>query len=162
PDWMPRLRARIAWVPEWRAADLPDGDAVIATSWQSAAPVAEAPARCGDKFYFIQHYESLYHGEPARVDATYRLPLRKIAISTRLADVMAERFASPAAVIVTPVDSALFRPVPVAPGGALSVLMLHHDYAWKGVADGAEAVARVKARHPELRLVGFGLKRPPP
>ena len=160
PDWMPGLRARIVWVPEWSAARLPDGDALIATAWQSAGPVAEAPARCGAKLYLIQHYESLYHGEAARVDATYRLPLRKIVISTWLADIMAERFASPAAVIVTPVDPALFHPVPEARDGGLRVLMLHHEYAWKGVADGIEAFRRVKARHPELRLVGFGRKPP--
>ena len=38
--------------------------------------------------------------------------------------------------------------------------MLHHEYAWKGVADGLEAVARVRARHPRLALVGFGVKPP--
>ena len=160
PPWMPGLRARIVWVPAWRAAELPDGDAVVATAWQSAAAVAAAPARCGAKFYLVQHYESLYHGEPTRVDETYRLPLRKVVISTWLADIMAERFASPATVIVTPVDPALFHPVPDARDRRLSVLMLHHDYAWKGVADGLEVVRRVRARHPELRLIGFGVKPP--
>ena len=36
-------------------------DALIATAWQSARAVADAPARCGRKLYLIQHYESLYH-----------------------------------------------------------------------------------------------------
>ena len=44
---------------------------------------------------------------------------------------------------MTPVDPALFHPVPGARDGRLSVLMLHHDYAWKGVADGLEVVRRV-------------------
>src|SRR5262245_54869296 len=160
PDWMPGLRARIVWVPAWRGDALPDGDAIIATAWQSAPPVAEAPARCGAKFYLIQHYESLYHGEAARVDQTYRLPLAKIVISTWLAGVMAERFASLAAVIVTPVDPALFHPVSGARDGDLSVLMLHHEYAWKGVSDGLGAIERVRAHHPALRLIGFGVKPP--
>ena len=157
---MPTLRARVVWVRAWSAADLPDGDVLIATAWQSAAPVAEAPARCGAKFYLIQHYESLYHGDAARVDETYRLPLRKIVISTWLADVMAERFASPAAVVVTPVDPALFHPVPEARDGRLSTLMLHHEYPWKGVAEGIEVARRVKAQNPGLRLIGFGVKPP--
>jgi glycosyltransferase involved in cell wall biosynthesis len=160
PHWMPRLRAHVVWVPSWSPSRLPDGDALIATAWHSAAAVAEAPARCGLKFYFIQHYESLYHGEAARVDATYRLPLRKIVISTWLAGIMAERFDSDAALIATPVDPALFHPVPEARDGGMRVLMLHHDYAWKGVADGVEAVTRVKRRHPALALVGFGMQRP--
>jgi len=161
PDWMPNLRARVSWVSDWDAKRLPDGDALIATAWRSAAPVTAAPARCGRKFYFVQHYESLYHGAAARVDATYRLPLRKIVISTWLAEIMASRFDSPAEVIVTPVDPALFHPVPTEPDDRrLRVLMLHHEYEWKGVADGIEAFMRAKARHPDLRLVGFGLKPP--
>jgi glycosyltransferase involved in cell wall biosynthesis len=160
PVWMPTLRARVVWVPAWSAADLPDGDALIATAWQSAGPVTDAPARCGAKFYFVQHYESLYHGDAAGVDATYRLPLRKIVISTWLADLMAERFASPSAVVVTPVDPALFHPVPEARDGRLSILMLHHEYPWKGVAEGIAVARRVKAQNPGLRLIGFGVKPP--
>ena len=161
PDWIPDLRAGVRWVGDWMSARLPDADALIATAWQSAEPVAEAPARCGRKFYFIQHYESLYHGSAARVDATYRLPLTKIVISTWLREIMANRFASPAEVIVTPVDPALFHPVPVEPAdGVVRVLMLHHEYEWKGVSDGIEAFTRVKGRYPGLRLVGFGLKAP--
>jgi glycosyltransferase involved in cell wall biosynthesis len=161
PEWMPGFRARVAWVGEWDARRLPDGDVLLATAWQSAPVAAAAPARCGAGFYLVQHYESLYHGDAAAVDATYRLPLRKIVISTWLADVMRERFGSAAEILVTPVDRALFHRVPrPAAAPPLRVLMLHHEYAWKGVADGLEAVRRVRARVPALRLVGFGVKRP--
>jgi len=85
PAWMPDFRAQIRWMAHWRASALPDADALVATAWQSAPVVARAPARCGRKFYLVQHYESLYHGPRALVDATYRLPLAKIAISTWLA-----------------------------------------------------------------------------
>ena len=160
-EWMPGLRARIAWVARWSADALPDADVLVATAWQSAPVVAAAPARCGAKLYLVQHYESLYHGEPAAVDATYRLPLAKVVISTWLRDVMRERFDSDAEVLVTPVDRALFRRVPVqVTTSRPRVLMLHHDYAWKGVADGLAVVARVKERVPALWLVGFGVKPP--
>ena len=161
PDWVPGFRARVRWVAGWDPARLPQADALVATAWQSADTVAQAPAGAGRKFYFVQHYESLYHGDPARVDATYALPLGKIVISTWLKDIMRERFGSPAEVLVTPVDRALFHQVEGARGrDALRVLMLHHDYAWKGVREGLEAVAAVKARHPDVRLVGFGVKKP--
>jgi glycosyltransferase involved in cell wall biosynthesis len=160
-DWMPRMRARVRWVARWQASALPDGDAIVATAWQSAPVAAAAPARSGERFYLVQHYESLYHGAPAQVDATYRLPLRKIVISTWLADIMRERFGSTAPVVVTPVDPDLFHRVPHARSGrGPRVLMLHHEYAWKGVADGLAAVRRVRARLPGLRLVGFGVKPP--
>jgi glycosyltransferase involved in cell wall biosynthesis len=161
PDWIPGFRARVRWVSGWESARLPNADGVVATAWQSADAVAQAPADAGAKFYFIQHYESLYHGDPRPVDATYELPLRKIVISTWLADIMKERFNSAADVLVTPVDRDLFHPVPGARSDdALRVLMLHHDYAWKGVREGLEAIAAVKVRHPEVLLVGFGVKRP--
>jgi glycosyltransferase involved in cell wall biosynthesis len=163
PAWVAGLRARLRWVARWSAEALPDGDAVVATAWQSAPVVAAAAERCGAKFYLVQHYESLYHGDPAAVDATYRLPLRKVAISTWLGDVMRERFDSAAEIVVTPVDRALFHRVPVVVTTSRPrVLMLHHEYAWKGVADGLAAVARVKTRVPALRLVGFGVKPPRP
>ena len=161
PDWMPGFVPRVRWVNGWRADRLPDGDVLVATAWQSAGIAADAPPRCGAKFYLVQHYESLYHGAAAAVDATYRLPLRKIVISTWLAGIMREKFESPADLLVTPVDPALFHRVHVEPPGPRPrVLMLHHEYAWKGVTDGFDAVARARARVPTLRLVGFGVKAP--
>jgi glycosyltransferase involved in cell wall biosynthesis len=158
PEWMPGFGASIRWTSRWRADALPDGDALVATAWQSAPVVAAAPDRCGRKFYLVQHYESLYHGPRAIVDATYRLPLSKIAISTWLAGIMREKFGQPCEVLVTPVDLDLFHPTEV--GDLDRVLMLHHDYQWKGVADGLAAVARVRSRHPSVKLVGFGRKAP--
>ena len=161
PSWIPGFRARVVWVDRWRPSALPDGNVLVATAWQSAGAVADAPARCGAKFYFVQHYESLYHGQAEAVDTTYRLPLRKIVISTWLRDIMRERFASEAEILVTPVDPVLFHAVPVTVTSSRPrVLMLHHDYAWKGTADGFETVARVKKRVPDLHLVGFGVSAP--
>lgn len=167
PEWISGFLPRVWWVPRWSSTGFPDGDALVATSWQSAPPVHAAPSRCGKKFYLIQHYESLYHakpdGTPETVDATYRLPLRKIVISTWLRDIIRQRFSSDADVLVTPVDTALFSRVEVGhDDGLVRILMLHHHYPWKGVADGLEAFEKVKARHPKARLVGFGLKRPKP
>jgi glycosyltransferase involved in cell wall biosynthesis len=160
PDWIPGFQPRVRWVADLSAPNLPDGDVVVATAWQTAGPVNAAPARCGRKFYLIQHYESLYHGKPEEVDQTYRYPLRKMVISSWLKEIMRGKFESEAELLVTPVDPALFSRVDPGPDdGLVRVLMLHHDYAWKGVADGLEAVRRVKARRPEVRLVGFGVKR---
>jgi len=161
PDWMPGFRPRVRWVSRWQADALPDGDALLATAWQSAPVAAAAPARCGAKFYLVQHYESLYHGDPVAVDATYRLPLEPIVISTWLRDVLRERFGREAEVLVTPVDRALFHRVPVTVTSSRPrVLMLHHEYAWKGVADGLAAVTAARPRVPGLTLVGFGVKPP--
>ncbi|PYM53166.1 MAG: hypothetical protein DMD77_27595, partial [Candidatus Rokuibacteriota bacterium] len=96
PTWIRGFRPTVRWITGWDNARLPDGDALIATAWQTARTVVEAPDRCGRKLYFIQHYESLYHGDPGRVDATYALPLRKVVISTWLADIMRDKFGAKA------------------------------------------------------------------
>jgi glycosyltransferase involved in cell wall biosynthesis len=165
PEWIPGFSPRVQWVSHWSPSRFLDGDALVATAWQSAGPVHAAPPRCGRKFYLIQHYESLYHVKPEgrreEVDATYRLPLRKIVISTWLSEIMREKFASDAQVLVTPVDPALFfRVESEHDDGVVRILMLHHDYQWKGVEDGLLAFEKVRARHLEVRLVGFGLKQP--
>ena len=161
PDWIPGFRPRVRWVASWDPPRLPSGDALIATAWQTTAAVAAAPRSCGAKFYLVQHFESLYHGAPAEVDRTYALPLRKIVISSWLRDIMKERFGAEAEVLVTPVDRTLFHPVEGARASdALRVLMLHHDYAWKGVREGIEAMAAVRTKHPEVQLVGFGVRAP--
>lgn len=161
PAWMPRFRARVRWVARWSPAALRSADAVVATAWQSARVVAEAPSAAGAKFYLVQHYESLYHGDRESVDATYRLPLRLVAISTWLAEILRDRFRRPAELLVTPVDTELFHRVAVEPGTPRPrVLMLHHDYAWKGVADGLEAIRVARQRGASLHVVGFGVKPP--
>ena len=161
PTWVPGFRPDVRWVAEWDVGVLPPADVILATSWKSAPVVAAAPPRCGAKFYLVQHYESLYHGAPDVVDATYRLPLHKIVISTWLADIMRDKFGASSELLVTPVDRALFHRVDTTVETARPrVLMLHHDYAWKGVADGVEAVQRVRSQVPGLRLVGFGVKPP--
>jgi len=160
--FVPDLAARVRWVPRWRAEALRPADVLVATAGQSAPVVAAAAADRGRKFYLVQHDESLYHGRPEIVNETYRLPLRKVVISTWLAGVMRERFGAAAEVLVTPVDPRLFHPVPGPPrdGGTPRVLMLHHDYAWKGVADGMAAVARARGAGARMVLVGFGVKPP--
>src|SRR2546426_10667720 len=82
-EWVTR------WSPEW----LPPGDVIVATAWQSAPIVAAAPAPAGGKFYLVQHYESLYHGDATTVDAPYRLPPQTLVISTWPRDLLRQRFA---------------------------------------------------------------------
>ena len=61
--------------------DVPDGDVVIATWWETAEWVAKLSPRKGAKAYFIQHYEVFDYTPHRRVKATWRMPLYKITIS---------------------------------------------------------------------------------
>ena len=70
------------------AADLPDGDAIVASSWRTAAQVAAASPRSGTPYYFIQHYET-WDGSEQEVDATWRLAMHRIVVSSWLASIAA-------------------------------------------------------------------------
>src|ERR1700691_1620125 len=54
--------------------DVPDGDVVIATWWETAEWVARLAPRKGAKAYFIQHHEVFDYLPTERVRATWRMP----------------------------------------------------------------------------------------
>ena len=61
--------------------DIPDGDVVVATWWETAEWVNALSANKGAKVYFIQGHEIFPHLPVDRSRATYRLPLHKIVIA---------------------------------------------------------------------------------
>src|SRR5438552_1849122 len=72
--------------------DVPDADVVIATWWETAEWVAAFSPRKGAKAYFIQGYETHNGPDAERLKATWRLPMHKIVVPQRLADVAREEF----------------------------------------------------------------------
>jgi L-malate glycosyltransferase len=152
PD--PRVR-RISRVRLSRRS-VAGADAVIATSWRTAGPVAAVagPLR---GFYFIQHHE-VWDGDRDAVNETWRLPLRRIVIAEWLSDVAADLGALPVAHVPNAIDAELYRPS-VAPErrAAASVAMLWHRKGWKRSADGLAALARVQGRVPELDVDVFSV-----
>ena len=105
-----------AGCPHVDPARLPRADALVATAWQCRPmPLPRRPRAAGARFYLVQHYESLYHGEPQRVDATLRAAAEKdrdLDVARRHHDgALRQRRRT---VLVTPVDRDLFHPVPEA------------------------------------------------
>lgn len=71
-----------------KAKDVPDADIVIATWWTTAEWVAALPVEKGKKYQLLQDYETFPHEPRERVEASYRLPLRKIAVSSYIIDMV--------------------------------------------------------------------------
>jgi glycosyltransferase involved in cell wall biosynthesis len=80
-DHLDYFRGRLLEVPSITERHVPDGDCLIATSFQTAEWSVSFPERCGKKFYLIQGYEKMWAKEGEDVDATFRMPFRKIVIS---------------------------------------------------------------------------------
>lgn len=58
-----------------------DADVVVATSWETAGPVAALSARKGTKFALIQHFEDWSAPDLATLEASWQLPLHKVVIA---------------------------------------------------------------------------------
>jgi glycosyltransferase involved in cell wall biosynthesis len=145
------------YVADPAAERVPDGDAVIATAWQTAEYVAGYPAKKGRKFYLIQHYET-WSGPRDRVDATWRAPMKKIVIAKWLAAKGLELGVPFEDMVHIPngIDHARFRlvsPVETRPPRAA---MLWSALEWKGAAHGLRAAELARAERPGFEAILFG------
>lgn len=134
---------------------VPDGDVVVATAWQTADPVAALPPTKGLGAYLIQHHET-WSGREARVDRTWRLPLRKVFIARWLHTRALAMGCTDVHRVPGAIDTAKFhvaRPIESRPR---RVAMLASEWAWKGRADGVAALELARAEVPDLTAVLFG------
>ena len=147
----------------WRPVtdeDVPDGDIVVATFWETAEWVNALGSSKGAKVYFIQHHEIFPHLPVARCHATYRLPLHKIAVAPWLKEVMHTQYADDVVdVVQNSVDRAQFfadvrdkQPVP-------TVGFLYATARIKGLDVSLGALETVRQRIPNLHMISFGSER---
>jgi glycosyltransferase involved in cell wall biosynthesis len=141
---------------------LPDGDIVLATHWLTAGPVAALPASKGDKFYFLQGYEAPFF-DAREVDATWRLAMHKIVVSTWLQELARDRFNDPAAVLVpNGVDRRLFDAPPRRPHQPPVVGVTYSGEKLKALPVAFEAARIARERVPGLQLVCVSAEKPVP
>jgi glycosyltransferase involved in cell wall biosynthesis len=144
----------------WRPViddDVPDGDVVIATWWETAEWVnALAPSK-GAKVYFLQHHEVFDYNPVERVRATWRLPLHKITISKWLVELAAREYGDPHVWLVpNSVDTDQFHAPPRGRQAHPTVGLLYSTVKWKGVDVSLKAIDRVVEQMPGLRVIAFG------
>lgn len=149
----------------WRPVtdrDVPDGDVVIATWWETAEWVAALGSSKGAKLYLVQHHEVFPWLPHERSRATYRLPLRKIVVARWLARVMAEEYGDTAVDVVhNSVEHTQFFAPPRGKQARPTVGFLYASVPFKGVDVTLRAIERLRAALPELRVLSFGNEQPP-
>ena len=158
PEWK-RINSKIIYVDNFLEKNIPNADIIISTAWQTAKYSINYKHRKGKKIYFIQHYESLYHGDMNIVDKTYNYPIKKIVISSYLQELLKNKFNADSSLIVTPVDKNEFYPSTITTERKKRVCMLHHTAEWKGFDIGLKAVNIAQKKDPSIKLVVFGAKR---
>lgn len=161
--WQPiDKRVKMLYVPEPTAKYIPDAEVVFATFWATAELVIEYPSSKGRKSYLIQHYE-IWDGPKERVDATWRLPLKKIVIAKWLYDKGFELGVSPEDMFHIPngINHKIFqleRPIESRP---YRIAMMFSSIEWKGGWDGVKAIELVRREFPSLQAVLFGVSSRP-
>jgi len=145
-----RRRAVPRLTPELVEGD----DAVIATAWQTASPVARLGL--GSRgFYFIQSHET-WSGPERKVHATWRLPLTRIVIAEWLVDLGRELGAVPVLLLPNAIDPEQYRLVVAAEDrDPARVAMLWHDMPLKRSREGLAALTAARDQIPGLTAVVF-------
>lgn len=152
---------RCTWVMTPRENNIPDGDFVFATGWNTAKFVSDLPNRCGEKFYFLQHYETWAVEDPDIVRKTWTLGLKKIAIAKWLRDI-AKEMGEPTHFIPNGLDFGAFGlDRKMQDRNPASILFLNHWRPYKGTADAIEAIKAIAERYPDAEIRSFGIAKRP-
>lgn len=125
PAWFPLVRARFERSSFRDAEELAAADVRVATFWKTA-PVALEGAR-GPVFHLCQGYEGqfgFYRDQWPEIEAAYRLPTRKVAISATLAALLEARGFGPAVDVGQAFEPGEFAPGPVRPASDPPVLLV--------------------------------------
>jgi glycosyltransferase involved in cell wall biosynthesis len=141
--------------------DVPDGDVVVATWWETAEWVSKLSVSKGAKVYFIQHHEVFPWLPQERSHATYRLPMHKIVIARWLAETMLREYGdADVSLVRNSVDRTQFF-APIRGKQAVpTVGFLYSDTPFKGVPVTLEVLTRLRVVFPAMRVISFGSSDP--
>lgn len=136
-------------------------DIIIATHWSTAEAVLESV--CEKKFYFIQGYEIFDPCVNAdRLNATWRMPMKKIVISKWLYDKAKELGVSSSTILLPNfIDTSEF-PILDSEKNEVrdSVSFLWHANPNKQSKMGIQIARRLLKKYPEIKVIMFGVDIP--
>jgi len=154
-DWQPIHPAvKLRLVRDISDRSLAHADAVFATAWDTAGPVARLSASRGRKFYLIQHHET-WSGPEAEVNATWLLPMQKIVISRWLMAFGERLGASDMIHIPNAIEHERFR-VTTQPENRDGICALYNHAPYKGTPVLLDVLAGFHAISPATRVRMFG------
>lgn len=145
------------------ARQVPNADAIFATSWSTASLVSECPRDKGAKFYLVQDFPP-WLGDQHTLGQTWRLPLKKVVISNWLAELVTQAGAPKEDVEVIPdaIDHERFRVVNSVLGRTKRVSMLYSPVPYKRSELGLSVLLKCKKAVPNLQASLFGPVRKRP
>jgi O-antigen biosynthesis protein len=138
---------------DWQGADV-----VIATGWQTVHATLQLD-QCRARAYIVNDHEPEFYAasaEHALAADTYRHGMHCIAASPWLRDLLIERYATSAEAFQLGVDHDTYRPRPVARQPETVIYYARYVTPRRAVPIGLMALAELKRRRPDVRIVLFG------
>lgn len=137
--------------------NIPKGDVIVATAWQTAEYVAKYLPSKGRKLYLVMDFYP-WLGPKDRLEATWRAPFKKVAISSWLYEKVLQATMEKNDVIAIPlgVDQRRFSLMEDVSLRANRISMMYSPGSYKAAEDGIRALEICKAQHPALEAVLFG------
>lgn len=161
-------KVALLWAPTLSQRFIPDADAVVATTWETAEWVARYPSNKGKKYYFVQEYEryAAASGEiKARMEETYRLGLCMTYISPVVRDMITDCGGSASLYLPNGIDfDVYYKTEDISSPDREMIGFPFREAAVKGTDDAIAALESLRIRHPHMKIWSFGteLKRPVP
>lgn len=163
-NWTPiDDKVSLVKVPNLEARYMPNADAIFATAWQTASYVNKCPSDKGAKFYLVMDFAP-WLGSKSVLEQTWRLPLKKIAISSWLAETVLQTGVPKEDIRVIPiaVDHDHFRVTKSVVERPARVIMLYSGHAYKRSKLGLSALLKSKEVVPNLQASLYGPVRTRP
>jgi hypothetical protein len=139
----------------------PDADILMATGLEAVRAAAGFPPARGRLVEIVQDIVPM-EAAPGLARAVMQAPALRVAVSDHVAAYLKAKFDVEAVVVPNGVDHSQFYNTDRQFRTPRSVGMMYVPGAMKGTAEGFEAMAHVRNKWPEVRLVLFGASRPRP
>ncbi len=138
--------------------DVPDGDVVIATWWETADWVQALSPSKGAKAYFVQDFGAHDSQPMDKLAASWRLPMKRITISRYITDMVKDRApgGSEISEVGNSVDLQQFNAPPRGKNRSPVVGTMYVKSHFKGTDIALEAVELARKTLPDLELIAFG------
>jgi glycosyltransferase involved in cell wall biosynthesis len=154
-------KVHILSVPDLNANNIPDGDVVFATAWETAEAIAAYPASKGKKMYLVYDLEVWMTASATirqRMSETYRAGFTLISTSRAVESLLHENRAIVAAQIPAGIDLSNFQiRVPIENRQWGSVGFPIRKARFKGAADAIKAMEILRRRFGEsISITAFG------
>lgn len=148
------------WIRKISDDNIPDADALIATAWRTVTRSENLSRSKGEKYYFIQHYE-IWNGPENEVNATWKMPFKKIVIAKWLKEI-ADTMGEDSFYVPNAFDFSEFgldeKP---ESRNRYKIMMLFNNLEFKGSDFGLKAFLKLKNEFPELEIILFGVPQKP-